>query len=148
MSKTTIETSDDEMQESAEEFAAAIIGHKIVKVEKDVTIPNTKSYWRNKGTALTLDDGQMVFLIDTGDCCAHTELEKFLFAEELADNIITSVGTTDNFMTWHILADLNEVLKLDVSWSEGSGYYSYGFDIEVYKPGQYENEWLQIVNQA
>lgn len=124
---------DEDMRENAAELEALIVGHKIVKVEKNVKIPmKTYSWGSDTGTAITLDNGKRVFLEDTSDCCAYTELESFLFNEELADHIITSVKTEDSCQTWFILADMAEVLKFDVSWSEGSGYYGVGFTMRVF----------------
>ena len=121
---------DDDMQNSVDDLKAEVIGHKIINVEKNVRIPGNE-YWRMPGTEITLDNGKRVYLIDSEDCCAYTELDKFLFNADLAEHIITNVETEDSYSTWHILADMAEVLSLDVGWSEGSGYYSYGFTIEV-----------------
>jgi hypothetical protein len=47
-------------------------------------------------------------------------------------HIITGVGTTDGYATWHIYADMGDVLELSVGWSCGNPfYYGYGFDISV-----------------
>jgi hypothetical protein len=71
-------------------------------------------------------------LVGNGDCCAYTELESFLLHPELVDHIITGVGTTDGYNTWHIYADIGDVLELSVGWSSGNPfYYGYGFDIQV-----------------
>lgn len=121
---------DDMMADNASELEGKIVGHRIVRVEKNAKIPDGVT-WSTTGTALILDSGRKVFLVDTEDCCAYTELDSFLAGPDMVDHIITAVRTYDDYTTWHILADMEEVLKLDVSWSEGSGYYSYGFDIIV-----------------
>jgi hypothetical protein len=70
--------------------------------------------------------------VGSGDCCAYTELESFLLNPELVDHVITGVGTTDGYQTWHVYADMGDVLKLDVGWSCGNPfYYGYGFTIRV-----------------
>ncbi len=107
---------DDIMQDNVEELEAAVVGHKIVSVI---------------GNEITLDNGKTVTLVDTDDCCAYTELEAFLLNVELIDHMITGVKASDNYTTWHIYADMGDVLKLTVGWSEGSGYYGYGFNIVV-----------------
>ncbi len=81
---------------------------------------------------ITLDNGKRVELRNTDDCCAYTELSSFLLHPERVDHIITGVGTTDEYTTWHIYADMGDVLEFSVGWSCGNlGYYGYGFDIAV-----------------
>ena len=78
------------------------------------------------------DDGRKVQLEDTGDCCAFTELDSFLLHADRIDHIITGVGTTNGYTTWHVYADMGDVLELSVDWSCGNlGYYAYGFRIAV-----------------
>lgn len=134
---------DEEMQNSLDTLAAEVVGHKIVSVEENVKLP-TKSWYQTSGTAITLDNGKKVFLIDSGDCCAYTELDSFLLNADKIDHIITNVNTSDDYNTWHVLADMEEVLKLDVSWSEGTGYYSYGFSFQVFEPEEWETKWTEI----
>jgi hypothetical protein len=55
---------------------------------------------------------------------------------ERVDHIITGVGTTGGYTTWHIYADMGDVLELSVGWSSGNPfYYGYGFDISVVEAG-------------
>lgn len=131
--ETLGEDSDDgTMPGNVAELAEAVVGHRIVSVEKDAEIPEAARSWRSSGTALTLDNGKRVFLADTDDCCAYTELEAFLLHLELIDHIITGVGTTDGFTQWHVYADMGDVLELTVGWSCGNPfYYGYGFAISV-----------------
>lgn len=122
---------DGTMPNNVADLAEKVVGHRIVSVEKDVPVPNRWGSSEN-GTALTLDDGTRVALIDSSDCCAFTELSAFLLHPERVDHIITGVGTTDGFTTWHIFADMGDVLELTVDWSCGNPfYYGYGFDIRV-----------------
>lgn len=131
---------DGTMVESKEKLEEAVVGHKIVSVEKDALLPgyDESKWWReSRGTQITLDNGKRVFLLDNDDCCAYTELEKFLLHPEMVDHIITGVGTTDRYSTWHIFADMGDVLELNVNWSCGNPfYYSYGFTIQVFDPEQ------------
>ena len=77
-------------------------------------------------------NGKRVTLADTNDCCAGTELRAFLLHPEMVDHVITGIGTTGGFTTWHIYADMGDVLELSVDWSAGNPfYYAYGFDISV-----------------
>lgn len=109
------------MPDSVAELENAVVGHRIVSVESS-----------GSGTGITLDNGTRVELVDTSDCCAYTELESFLLHADKVDHIITGVGTTNGYTTWHIYADMGDVLELTVGWSSGNPfYYGYGFDIRV-----------------
>ena len=122
---------DGTMLANVDGLREAVVGHRIVSVEKGVEI--TGSYgWTETATVITLDNGRRVRLADTNDCCAFTELEAFLLHPEMVDHIIMGVGTTDGYSTWHIFADHGDILELTVGWSCGNPfYYGYGFDITV-----------------
>jgi hypothetical protein len=124
---------DGTMPDNVETLAEAVVGHRIVSVEKGADIED-KAWWgasRNK-TVITLDNGTSVLLRDTDDCCAYTQLETFLLHADKIDHIITGVGTTNEYNTWHVFADMGDVLELEVGWSSGNPfYYGYGFHIEV-----------------
>jgi hypothetical protein len=113
------------------ELRDAVVGHKIVSAEQSVTEKHEYGVGRSK-LVVTLDDGKQVELVDTYDCCAMTELQAFLLHPERVKHVITGVGTTRFYKTWHIYADAGDVLSLTVDWSEGNPfYYGYGFDIKV-----------------
>lgn len=120
------------MVQNVETVREAVVGHKIVSAERR-TIDTDYRYGRyGEGFVITLDNGKEVILEGTSDCCAHTYLESFLLDPAGVDHIITGVGTTNGYQTWHIYADLGDVLKLQVDWSSGNPfYYGYGFDITV-----------------
>lgn len=99
-----------------------LIGRKIVSAAR-----SSSGY----DLTVTLDNGTEVTLDATSDCCAYTEVEALLLHPERVDHMITGVTTTNDGTTWHIYADLGDILELTVGWSEGSGYYGYGFDISV-----------------
>lgn len=116
------------MVDSKESLAEAVVGHKIVSVEK----VSYDGYYFDTATVLTLDNGRQVEMVGVGDCCAYTELEAFLLHADKVDHVITGVGTTDGYTKWHIFADMGDVLELTVGWSCGNPfYYGYGFDIRV-----------------
>lgn len=120
------------MPENVATLANAIVGHRIVSVERDVTVKDRGSYRCEIGTALVLDNGKRVVLVDTDDCCAYTSLRGVIDKLPETDHIITAVRPDDSYTKWHILADLGEVLELQVGWSSGNPfYYGYGFDIVV-----------------
>lgn len=120
---------DGTMEENVATLAASVVGHRIVRVEE----ASWPGRWATeRGLRIVLDDGRKVQLANTSDCCAYTELGSFLLHADRIDNIITGVGTTDRFTTWHVYADMGDVLELSVGWSCGNPfYYGYGFDIEV-----------------
>ncbi len=123
---------DGTMPENVADLEAAVVGHKIVSAGYEEVPHAWYSGRTEQGFVITLDNGTRVQLRDTSDCCAFTELEKFLLHVDRIDHIITGVGTTDGFQTWHIYADFGDVLELKVGWSCGNPfYYGYGFDIHV-----------------
>lgn len=115
---------DGTMPDNVEELSRAVVGHRIVSAERtaDWDVP----------LVLTLDTGKRVTLRNTDDCCAYTVLSAFLLDPNGVDHIITGVGTTGGYTTWHIYADMGDVLTLSVEWSCGNPfYYGYGFNITV-----------------
>lgn len=129
------EVDDGTMPTNVETLATAVVGHKIVSVEKDIPIPDYDDWGQGDGTRITLDNGKQVWLVDTEDCCAYTELQEFLLHPDKVDHVITGIGTTEGYTEWHIYADAGDVLKLTVGWSPGNAfYYGYGFNIVVRDP--------------
>lgn len=115
---------NDVMPGNCEEFANSVIGHKIVETDF--------SGGRYSGEAsFTLDNGKKVILHATSDCCAGTDVYDVIQKLPTLDHVITAVKPSGDYTKWHIMAGMNEVLELGVSWSAGSGYYMYGFNIEV-----------------
>jgi hypothetical protein len=112
---------DGTMVESLKALSDEVVGHRIVSVDQEP-----------RGIVITLDNGKRVVMVEVDDCCAYTEVETFLLNPDLIDHVIIGVGTTDGYTTWHIYADLGDVLQLTVGWSCGNPfYYGYGFDIVV-----------------
>lgn len=124
---------DGTMPENVDMLRQAVVGHRIVKVEQGVEVPEeARDWYRDSGLKLTLDDGRAVYLVDTDDCCAYTELENVITHLDKIDHMIMGVGTTDGYTKWHIYADWGDVVELDVGWSSGNPfYYGYGFAITV-----------------
>lgn len=127
-----LDSDDDDgtMVNNVATLSEAVIGRRIVSVEK-AEWPG-KYYGNEHGHVITLDNGKQVRLADSSDCCAYTELESFLLHADKIKHVITGVGTTDGFTTWHVYADYGDILELTVGWSCGNPfYYGYGFDITV-----------------
>lgn len=118
----------EDMAGQVKELTEAVVGHRIVKAELR---PGVR-LWRGEGLVLTLDTGREVRLTPTYDCCAFSELKSFLLDPGSVDHIITSVTTEGDYEKWYVLADMHQVLRLDLEWGEGNyPYYPFGFEIEV-----------------
>lgn len=123
---------DGTMPANVNELADSVVGHRIIKVETVPYYPYPGLNHTLERLEITLDTGRVVTLEDSSDCCAFTELRSFIYNADKVDHIITGVGTTDNFETWHIYADMGDVLKLHIGWSSGNPfYYGYGFEITI-----------------
>lgn len=124
---------DGTMPNSKAALAEAIVGHRIVFVDHNVPIPPEKApYGQQTATAITLDNGKRVFLVERDDCCAYTNLAKFLLNVQNIEHAVGGVGTTDGYTKWHIFCDAGDIAEMEVGWSAGNiGYYGYGFDIIV-----------------
>lgn len=129
------EEDDGTMPENVAKLEEALIGRKIVKAEQGSgTFDNGYYDDTGSGLILTLDSGEKWIIANTNDCCAYTDLDRFLLHPENIDHAITSVETQEGYTKWFILADMAHVLDLEVSWSCGNPfYYGYGFDIAVVK---------------
>lgn len=121
---------DGTMVDSLDLFANTVVGHRIVGAEWS---DNVSEYnYDGRSLCIELDDGRKVHLDSTSSCCAYTEVEEFLLHANQIDHIITGVGTTKGYTTWHVFADFGDVMEMRVGWSCGNPfYYSYGFDIRV-----------------
>lgn len=124
------------MPDNVERLRQAVVGHRIVRAERrEITMeswPGSTLLETFNGLVITLDDGTEVALVDSYDCCAFTELQSFLLHPDRVEHVITGVGTTDGYDTWHIFADMGDVLALNLTWSSGNPfYYGYGFTIKV-----------------
>jgi hypothetical protein len=140
---------DGTMPGNVETLAEHVVGRRIVAVEKGVSVPSEYE-WRGPvtGTALVLDNGKRVALVDTDDCCAYTELQNVVLHLDRIEHVIMGVGTTEGYTRWHIYADLGDVVELEVGWSCGNPfYYGYGFDISVQEiPEPIDTDLDTVVN--
>lgn len=127
------DTGDDYLDENLADLRDAVVGHRIVKAEMRTVHSDLGRYgaYDEYGLVITLDNGKEVVMCDTSDCCAYTGVNSFLMSEGFPNHVITSVRAENNYFEWFILAEGIPVMTLDVGWSEGSGYYSYGFSISV-----------------
>jgi len=141
------EDPNDVMPDNVKALEDQVVGHKIVSVERNVKFPMKGWHWSTHGTKITLDNGKSVYLVDTNDCCAYTEVEAFMLNPQSVDHMITGVGTENGFRTWHVFADMTDVLALTVGWSGSNGYYGYGFEFKVFEPGVEDALWLEL-NQS
>lgn len=119
-----------DMEGVAEELAEVLVGRRIVSAER----ARGRARYGEPYLLLTLDNGSVVEVEDTSECCAYGEVSAFLLNPDSVDHVITAVTDRDDYTEFFVLADMVQVLKLDTSWSEGSGYYNYGLNIRVRKP--------------
>lgn len=123
------------MPASAQALRDQVIGRKIISAvlgSADYVHPEWGVPDHGTGLIITLDNGRKFIVAETGDCCAYTQIEKFLLNVDHVDHVITGVGTTEEYERWHIYADYGDMLQLEVGWSSGNPfYYGYGFDIAV-----------------
>ncbi len=129
MSNLKIEQHDYTMLKNAEELEKLVVGQKIAEV-RQVERP-TRYNDIEKWLEIELKNGTTVQMVDSYDCCAFTELNKFLINFENIEHVITGVSTENNYETWHIYAAMGDVLTLDVGYDPSNGYYGYGFEINV-----------------
>lgn len=124
------EADDGTMVKSLSDLTESVVGRKIVSVYQE---ERRVGRWdTTMATVLVLDDGRKVSLVESGDCCAYTNVEEFLLHPESVDHMILGVGTTEKYTSWHIYADFGDIMRLKVGWSCGNPfYYGYGFTIEV-----------------
>jgi hypothetical protein len=142
VSEYSEDAATEEVRGQVAELADAVVGHKIVSAERT----QVKSWWGGtyETLVITLDSGKQVHLNDTSDCCAYGEVAAFLLDPSNIDHIITSVTANDDCSTWYVLADMHQVLSLDVAWSEGNyPYYSFGLNIDVIEPPQAYDEEIE-----
>jgi len=128
---------DGTIVKNVKTLSSSVVGRKIVSVDRNfhkIVDRSEEFKWASSisGTALGLDDGTKVVLVDTDDCCAYTELQDIVLNLDTIEHVIMGVGTTEGYTKWHIYANLGDVAELKVGWSCGNPfYYGYGFDIYV-----------------
>lgn len=92
------------------------------------------------GDKITLSNGTTVRLTGSSDCCAWGSVDVLAASLVDTDHVITSVkekDTTDpnerytDQASWFIMADHQKVLQIDGEWDPSSGYYFYGFYVDV-----------------
>lgn len=115
-----------DMESVTEDLEKVLVGRRIVSAEQ---VP--AKGWDDAYLKLTLDNGKVVEVADTSNCCAYGAVDSFLLNPDSVDHVITSVRDNEDCTEFFVLADMVQVLKLDTSWSEGTGYYSYGLNIRL-----------------
>ena len=126
--------------EGSNALLSKVVGHSIVSVEK-----KNAEKWDDSYT-LTLDDGRKFVFKGVGECCAYGTVEKISLHGKAVSNIITNVRrvkrkTSDGYgeaERWFFLTDMeetvnasNKIMTIDVAADEGTGCYTFGFEIEV-----------------
>lgn len=118
----------DTLENAARDLGKVLAGDSIVEVKSDTA-------WGYQKVTLVMKSGKRVVIDGYGDCCAGagiTDVTKLGKSE----NVITRVETTEDGEKWHIYANLDQVLGIEAYAGEGSGYYGYGFTIQVKGAGE------------
>lgn len=107
-------------------FKDVVIGHRIV----DATLSDRKQRLR-----LTLDSGKVLVIDSIYDCCAYGTIENFVELVKV-ESVITGAKYTETYDKFSVFLltslSTNEAsYQIDGAISEGSGYYSYGFNLTV-----------------
>lgn len=91
-----------------------------------------------------LTDGTILSFVRGGDCCAW--FSAHLKEGNLTENVITAVhevysdSTDEDYLfTIAVYAVNQEVMSVEVTGDEGTGYYGSSFDLWVYKPKTIES---------
>lgn len=91
-----------------------------------------------------LTDGTVLAFDGGGDCCAWFSAQ--LKESNLTENVITAVREVDSgnkdedyLFTIAVFAVNQEVMSVEVTGDEGSGYYGSSFNLRVYKPKTIES---------
>lgn len=97
----------------------------------------------HQGT-VRLTDGTVLAFDGGGDCCAW--FSAYLKEGNLTENVITAVrevgsdSTDEDYLfTIAVFAVNQEVMSVEVTGDEGSGYYGSSFNLRVYKPKTIES---------
>lgn len=111
------------------EIFDTVVGHAIVDV--DIT-----------ASALTLDNGTVLYFEDGGDCCAWFEAS--LVRMSRTENIITDmrrtelprISGTDDSVHWEIclIAGNEDIASVEVTGDATSGYYGSSINLRVFVP--------------
>ena len=107
------------------DLAAALIGKSVTATTED---------------SITLSDGTMLRIEDTGDCCAW--FEGAVRSIDLSDNIITGVRVDDRQecdyddedYTITVLSASTELLGVDITGNPTSGYYCHSVNLRIVTP--------------
>lgn len=91
-----------------------------------------------------LTDGTVLAFDGGGDCCAWFSAQ--LKESNLTENVITAVREVDSgnkdedyLFTIAVFAVNQEVMSVEVTGDEASGYYGSSFNLRVYKPKTIES---------
>lgn len=103
---------------TVEDFRAELVGKKVVDA-----YANT----------IKLDDGTVLQLKDTSDCCPWFSASDVRLID-LSDNVVTNVVKTDTVGEDYrikILSNATEIAEFDVEGTAGNGHYVHSIDLVV-----------------
>lgn len=128
-----------EYSPSTEEWAEALVGREIT----DVSL-------RQEEIELLLDDGTLLVVDASLDCCAYGEVSQYALeggkvmsvaaTEELSSEFGGKGGYASTYRLFVMKDGLPGPGVLTVTSNEGSGYYGTGYRLTVRRPEE-ENKW-------
>jgi hypothetical protein len=133
---------------SDEEFAALLVGRRIVAAEfgSFARPGGSGSGFDDAPGRLTLDDGTMVLVTPNDGGCSCTAGDYELTSLAAVDNIITSARSVaqphpeypddEDAISYriYVYADNVEVNAVQVDGNDGNGYYGTGYKLMVLRP--------------
>ena len=104
----------------------ALVGKSIVATSED---------------SISLSDGTVLHIEDTGDCCAW--FEGAVRSIDLSDNIVTGIREDDRdgdewpvHYTLTVLSHAREIVAVDIDGDPTSGYYVHSVDLRITKEAE------------
>lgn len=122
----------EEVNRFAESLTEAIVGRSVLAVTKA----------EDGRYALVLDNGAMFEVAGYGECCAYGEIDAIRALSD-SQNVITRVSVVEDRKEWDttffsvflLTAWNDEVYALDGSVSQGTGCYSFGWELTLRAAG-------------
>lgn len=110
-----------------DDLTAQLLGKRVTAIDDD-------------NNTITLDDGTVLELEDSSDCCAG--FEAALKTIDLTDNAITAIrldgeetpGEGEGKWTLTVLSVDKEVCAIEIQGDASNGYYCHSIDLKVTRP--------------
>lgn len=118
-----------------------LMGHRVINVEIFSESIRLEGKWGEVEGKLTLDNGQMLYVIPNKGGCSCSSGDYDLTSLERVDNLITRVdfetpdsskwGDVEGAYRIFVLAGHERINLLSIEGSDGNGYYGTGYELVV-----------------